>query len=52
MEENIDNPLKMNDIAKMVNISLRSIERYFLQYFGMTPIKFYLSVYFIMSCKN
>jgi len=51
MEENIDNPLKMNDIAKMVNISLRSIERYFLQYFGMTPIKFYLSLR-IQNARN
>ena len=51
MEENIDNPIKMNDIAKMVNISLRSIERYFLQYFRMTPIKFYLSLR-IQNARN
>ena len=42
MEENIDNPLKMRDIAKEINISLRTIERYFLEYLGVTPIKFYL----------
>ena len=44
MEENIDTPIKMRDIAKKVNISLRSIERYFLEYLGVTPIKFYLSL--------
>ena len=51
MEENIDSPLKMNDIANEVNISLRTIERYFLKYFGVTPIKYYLSLR-IQNARN
>jgi AraC family carnitine catabolism transcriptional activator len=51
MEENIENPLKMKDIAQEVNISLRSIERYFLNYFGISPIKYYLSLR-IQNARN
>ncbi|MAV81908.1 MAG: hypothetical protein CMI90_00410 [Pelagibacteraceae bacterium] len=51
MEENIETPLKMKEIAIKVNISLRSIERYFLEYFGVSPIKYYLSLR-IQNARN
>ena len=51
MEDNIENPLKMKEIAGQVNISLRSIERYFLDYFGISPIKYYLSLR-IQNARN
>lgn len=51
MEENIESPLRMKEIAKQVNISLRSIERYFLDYFGVSPIKYYLSLR-IQNARN
>jgi len=51
MEENIETPLKMKEIALKVNISLRSIERYFLEYFGVSPIKYYLSLR-IQNARN
>ncbi len=51
MEENIENPLKMREIAQEVNISLRSIERYFLNYFGVSPIKYYLGLR-IQNARN
>ena len=51
MEDNIENPLRMKEIAQQVNISLRSIERYFLDYFGISPIKYYLSLR-IQNARN
>ena len=51
MEDNIENPLKMKEIAERVNISLRSIERYFLSYFRISPIKYYVSLR-IQNARN
>jgi len=44
MEENIENPIKLELIAKELNVSLRTIERYFKDYHGVSPIKHYSKI--------
>ena len=44
MESNIEVPLVLPNIAKQCNLSLRQIERLFLQYRDLTPSQYYLSL--------
>lgn len=44
MEENIENPISLQKIAKELNTSLRTIERYFKDHHGVSPIKYYSKI--------
>ena len=44
MEKNIETPIKINEIAKKLNISLRTLERKFYNLYKMSPIKFYVKL--------
>lgn len=44
MESNIEVPLSLTSIAEQCNLSLRQIERLFLQYRKRTPNQYYLSL--------
>jgi transcriptional regulator GlxA family with amidase domain len=44
MEANIEEPLEIWDIANLVGVSQRQIERLFKRYVGMTPAQFYLEL--------
>jgi len=44
MEKNIETPLKINEIAKKLNTSLRTLERKFYKIYKMSPIKFYVNL--------
>ena len=44
MENNIEVPLSLPDIAKRCKLSLRQIERLFHKYRGLTPSQYYLSL--------
>ena len=44
MEKNIETPIKINEIAKKLNISLRTLERKFYKLYKMSPIKFYVNL--------
>ena len=44
MEKNIETPIKINEIAKQLNISLRTLERKFYKLYKMSPIKFYVNL--------
>ena len=44
MEKNIETPIKINEIAKKLNISLRTLERKFYKIYKMSPIKFYVNL--------
>ncbi len=42
MGENLENPLRVKDIAQSVGISLRQSERLFIAHLGMSPKKYYI----------
>ena len=42
MEDNIEFPLKISEIANKLGLSIRTLEREFIYSHGMSPIKFYL----------
>ncbi|MBA5778171.1 GlxA family transcriptional regulator [Stappia sp. F7233] len=44
MEENLENLIEIGEIARQSSLSLRHMERLWLQHFGMTPQRFYVSV--------
>lgn len=44
MEANIEEPLEIWDIANLVGVSQRQIERLFKRYVGQTPAQFYLEL--------
>lgn len=44
MEQNLEDLVAIDDIARRCNVSLRQLERLWRQHFGMTPQRFYLSV--------
>ncbi len=44
MEANIEDPLTTDDIAALVGISRRQLERLFKQYLGAVPSKYYLGL--------
>ena len=44
MEKNIETPIKITEIAKKLNISLRTLERKFYNLYKMSPIKFYVNL--------
>lgn len=44
MEANIEDPLTTDDIANLVDISRRQLERLFRQYLGAMPSKYYLGL--------
>ncbi|MBX5133407.1 GlxA family transcriptional regulator [Rhizobium lentis] len=44
MEENLDQPLRLDKLAPASGLSRRQIERLFLQYFGRTPGRYYLEL--------
>lgn len=44
MEENLEQPLSIEDIAQRCNLSQRQLERLWHQHFGKTPQHFYLAV--------
>ena len=44
MEKNIETPIKINEIAKKLNVSLRTLERKFYKLYKMSPIKYYVNL--------
>lgn len=44
MEKNIETPIKIIEIAKKLNVSLRTLERKFYKLYKMSPIKFYVNL--------
>ena len=44
MEANIEEPLATDDIANLVGISRRQLERQFKQYLGSVPSRYYLEL--------
>lgn len=44
MEKNIEVPLKINEISKKLNVSLRTLERKFYKMYKISPIKFYVNL--------
>jgi len=44
MEANIEEPLATDDIASLVGISRRQLERLFKQYLGSVPSRYYLEL--------
>ena len=44
MEANIEEPLSTDDIANLVNLSRRQLERLFKQYLGSLPSRYYLEL--------
>lgn len=44
MNENLENPLEMAEIAEAANISRRQLERLFKRYVSVTPAQFYLDL--------
>jgi transcriptional regulator GlxA family with amidase domain len=44
MEQNLEDLVPIEDIAKHCNLSQRQLERLWHQHFGMTPQRFYLAV--------
>ncbi len=44
MEKNIEVPLKINEISKKLNVSLRTLERKFYKTYKISPIKFYVNL--------
>jgi AraC-like DNA-binding protein len=40
MERHYANPMRLSDLARMAHMCERSLQRYFLQAFGMTPIDY------------
>jgi transcriptional regulator GlxA family with amidase domain len=44
MESNLEDPLGMEEIARLVGVSIRQIERLFKRYVGEVPTKYYLEL--------
>ncbi|MBY6059675.1 GlxA family transcriptional regulator [Leisingera daeponensis] len=44
MCENIEEPLQIRDIARLCDISLRSLERHFRKYLDTSPLRYYKSL--------
>jgi transcriptional regulator GlxA family with amidase domain len=44
MESNLEDPLGMQEIAKLVGVSRRQIEKLFKRYVGEVPMKYYLEL--------
>ena len=44
MEANLEEPLSLDEIAKLVGVSRRQIERLFKRYVGEVPTKYYLDM--------
>jgi transcriptional regulator GlxA family with amidase domain len=44
METNIEEPLSTDDIANLVGLSRRQLERLFKQYLGSLPSRYYLEL--------
>jgi AraC family transcriptional regulator, L-arginine-responsive activator len=44
MENNLEEPLSTDDIAQLVHISRRQLERLFKQYLGIMPAKYYVQL--------
>lgn len=44
MERNVQNPLRIRDIAEKVNLSTRQVERIFIHKLGCTPSKYYVQL--------
>jgi len=44
METNLEEPLRLDDMAKTVNISIRQLERLFRRYLGSSPNKYYTNM--------
>jgi transcriptional regulator GlxA family with amidase domain len=44
MEENVEYPLSMNDVARLAGVSRRQLERLFSRYIGAPPVQHYLKV--------
>lgn len=44
MEQNLEEPLSLNDIAERVHLSRRQLERLFHRYLAVTPLRYYLSL--------
>jgi transcriptional regulator GlxA family with amidase domain len=44
MEANIEEPLSLDEVAQLVGVSRRQIERLFKRYVGQVPAKYYLDV--------
>jgi len=44
MEANIEEPLSLDEIAALVGVSRRQIERLFKRYVGQVPTKYYLDM--------
>ena len=44
MEANIEEPLSLDDIARLVHISRRQLERLFKRYVGEVPTKYYMDL--------
>jgi transcriptional regulator GlxA family with amidase domain len=49
MEANIEEPLASDEIAALVGISRRQLERLFKQYLGAMPAKYYLNLRLIKA---
>jgi transcriptional regulator GlxA family with amidase domain len=44
MEANIEEPLPLDEIARLVGVSRRQIERLFKRYIGKVPVRYYLEL--------
>ncbi|WP_166416394.1 GlxA family transcriptional regulator [Cochlodiniinecator piscidefendens] len=44
MEDNIEDPISIHDIARQVGVSTRQLERLFRTYVGRSPLKFYVEL--------
>ena len=44
MEQNIEFPITISNLAKKLNISIRTLERQFLKNYKTSPIKFYIKI--------
>ena len=44
MERNLEEPLRLPEIADYLEISLRQLERLYLQHTGETPVRYYINV--------
>ena len=44
IKDTIETPIKINEIAKKLNVSLRTLERKFYKLYKMSPIKYYVNL--------
>lgn len=44
MQRHIENPITLPKVAKQVGMSSRQVERLFLRYFQMTPLRYYMQL--------